>query len=229
MGQSISSVYQQSLVHYILRFVLSIHQSREADCPGGATSMQGSASIPLDPRHETLLIADTTIAFGMTNLLPYYFRSSLIAVAFTVHKPQNRKTTRNNITTGLQLFERKQQSSYYFFNSPLSDTSTPPSAAKRIAICLAGMYSSCHRFTSTSLRTALTTRGRPAGRGLATVSPATSTSRHHKVVVIGNGSAGVAVSHQLLRKGRFKKDDIAVVDPSTWHHYQPGWTLVSGG
>ena len=91
------------------------------------------------------------------------------------------------------------------------------------------MYTSCHHFTSTSLRTALTTQSRPAVRGLATVSPATSISKHHKVVVIGNGSAGVAVSHQLLRKGRFKKDDIAVVDPSTWHHYQPGWTLVGGG
>lgn len=49
------------------------------------------------------------------------------------------------------------------------------------------------------------------------------------MVVVGNGSAGVAVSHQLLRKGDFAKDDIAVVDPATWHDYQPGWTLVGGG
>ncbi|UKZ78799.1 hypothetical protein TrVFT333_006544 [Trichoderma virens FT-333] len=35
--------------------------------------------------------------------------------------------------------------------------------------------------------------------------------------------------HKLLRSGKFSQDDIAVVDPATWHHYQPGWTLVGGG
>tara|TARA_R110002003_G_scaffold505_7_gene20175 strand:- start:17781 stop:19133 length:1353 start_codon:yes stop_codon:yes gene_type:complete len=68
-----------------------------------------------------------------------------------------------------------------------------------------------------------------AARRLATVAPATSASSNHRVVVVGSGSAGIALSHQLLRKGNFKKDDIAIVDPATWHHYQPGWTLVGGG
>ncbi|KAJ4345351.1 uncharacterized protein N0V89_011481 [Didymosphaeria variabile] len=68
-----------------------------------------------------------------------------------------------------------------------------------------------------------------ASRGLATVAPATTTSRNHKIVVVGSGSAGIAVSHQLLNRGRFAKDDIAIVDPATWHDYQPGWTLVGGG
>ncbi|PVH97615.1 sulfide-quinone oxidoreductase-like protein [Periconia macrospinosa] len=66
-------------------------------------------------------------------------------------------------------------------------------------------------------------------RNFATVAPANSATRNHKIVVIGGGSAGIALSHQLLRKGNFKQDDIAVVDPATWHHYQPGWTLVGGG
>jgi NADPH-dependent 2,4-dienoyl-CoA reductase/sulfur reductase-like enzyme len=66
-------------------------------------------------------------------------------------------------------------------------------------------------------------------RGLATVAPAGTAVRSHKVVVIGGGSAGIALSHQLLRKGNFNQDDIAVVDPAKWHHYQPGWTLVGGG
>ena len=39
----------------------------------------------------------------------------------------------------------------------------------------------------------------------------------------------MAISHQLLNTGRFQQDDIAIVDPSPWHHYQPGWTLVGGG
>jgi NADPH-dependent 2,4-dienoyl-CoA reductase/sulfur reductase-like enzyme len=63
----------------------------------------------------------------------------------------------------------------------------------------------------------------------ATVSSVNVAARSHKVVVIGGGSAGLAISHQLLRSGKFKQDDIAVIDPSTWHHYQPGWTLVGGG
>lgn len=57
-----------------------------------------------------------------------------------------------------------------------------------------------------------------------------SSSFHdHKVVVVGGGSAGLSISHQLLRSGQFTQDDIAIVDPATWHHYQPGWTLVGGG
>lgn len=56
-----------------------------------------------------------------------------------------------------------------------------------------------------------------------------ATSRNHKVVVVGGGSAGLNASHQLLRSGKFKASDIALIDPATWHHYQPGWTLVGGG
>ncbi|GKT52648.1 sulfide:quinone oxidoreductase, mitochondrial [Colletotrichum spaethianum] len=66
-------------------------------------------------------------------------------------------------------------------------------------------------------------------RTLATVAPVTSVARNHKVVVVGGGSAGLAISHQLLRTGHFAQDDIAIVDPAKWHHYQPGWTLVGGG
>lgn len=66
-------------------------------------------------------------------------------------------------------------------------------------------------------------------RSLATVAPVSSATRSHKIVVIGGGSAGIALSHQLLRKGGFTQDDIAIIDPATWHHYQPGWTLVGGG
>jgi NADPH-dependent 2,4-dienoyl-CoA reductase/sulfur reductase-like enzyme len=66
-------------------------------------------------------------------------------------------------------------------------------------------------------------------RSLATVSPVSTVARSHKIVVVGGGSAGIALGHQLLRKGNFTQDDIAIIDPATWHHYQPGWTLVGGG
>ncbi|THV51645.1 hypothetical protein BGAL_0103g00040 [Botrytis galanthina] len=66
-------------------------------------------------------------------------------------------------------------------------------------------------------------------RGFATVSPVVGHNLNHKIVVVGGGSAGLAISHQLLRQGNLHQDDIAIVDPATWHHYQPGWTLVGGG
>lgn len=51
----------------------------------------------------------------------------------------------------------------------------------------------------------------------------------HKVVVVGGGKAGLSVSHQLLNTGKFAQDEIAIVEPSNFHDYQPGWTLVGGG
>ncbi|QDS77324.1 hypothetical protein FKW77_004868 [Venturia effusa] len=69
----------------------------------------------------------------------------------------------------------------------------------------------------------------PLTRGLATVAPVDFNNRSHRVVVVGGGSAGLSISHQLLRTGEFAPNDIAIIDPAAWHHYQPGWTLVGGG
>jgi len=51
--------------------------------------------------------------------------------------------------------------------------------------------------------------------------------RHHQILIIGGGTAGLAVSAQLHRKN--PRLDIAIVEPSDKHYYQPGWTLVGGG
>ncbi len=53
-----------------------------------------------------------------------------------------------------------------------------------------------------------------------------SVTEHHRVVIVGGGNAGIAVAARLSRA---KVDDIAVIDPSEHHHYQPLWTLVGGG
>lgn len=53
-----------------------------------------------------------------------------------------------------------------------------------------------------------------------------STRRHHKVVIIGGGSAGITVAARLKRASG---TDVAVIDPATTHYYQPLWTLVGGG
>ncbi|KAL2815264.1 hypothetical protein BDW59DRAFT_153944 [Aspergillus cavernicola] len=72
-------------------------------------------------------------------------------------------------------------------------------------------------------------RATTRGYASATVPPVSTASRSHEIVVIGGGTAGLAISHQLLRSGEFSSDDIALVDPAKWHNYQPGWTLVGGG
>jgi len=49
----------------------------------------------------------------------------------------------------------------------------------------------------------------------------------HDVVIVGGGAAGVAVASSLL--ARDPALDIAIIDPSDVHYYQPGWTLVGAG
>lgn len=48
----------------------------------------------------------------------------------------------------------------------------------------------------------------------------------HDILVIGGGNAGLASAAQLRRAG---EKDVAVIEPSTTHYYQPLWTLVGGG
>ena len=49
----------------------------------------------------------------------------------------------------------------------------------------------------------------------------------HEVVIIGGGSAGIAVAASLL--ARSPNLDIAIIDPADVHCYQPGWTMVGAG
>jgi sulfide:quinone oxidoreductase len=50
---------------------------------------------------------------------------------------------------------------------------------------------------------------------------------HHQIAIVGGGAAGITVASQLL--ARNPKLDIAIIEPSTKHYYQPAWTLVGGG
>ncbi len=50
---------------------------------------------------------------------------------------------------------------------------------------------------------------------------------HFQILIIGGGNAGISLAAQLKRKDR--SFDVAVVDPSEKHYYQPAWTLVAGG
>lgn len=50
---------------------------------------------------------------------------------------------------------------------------------------------------------------------------------HHQVVIVGGGTAGIAVAARLRRVMR--SSDVAILEPSNKHYYQPAWTLVGGG
>ncbi|KAH8167896.1 hypothetical protein CIB48_g353 [Xylaria polymorpha] len=52
---------------------------------------------------------------------------------------------------------------------------------------------------------------------------------HHRIIIVGAGTAGVTVAAQLQRSLELEKKDIAILDPARTHHYQPGWTLVGSG
>ncbi len=51
---------------------------------------------------------------------------------------------------------------------------------------------------------------------------------HHQVVIVGGGTAGITVAAQLTRSWLHRRD-VAVIEPSDKHYYQPLWTLVGAG
>jgi len=53
------------------------------------------------------------------------------------------------------------------------------------------------------------------------------TSHSHQIAIVGAGSAGISVAARLLNDNPGL--DVAVIDPSDKHYYQPIWTLVGGG
>ncbi|GLU30634.1 FAD/NAD(P)-binding oxidoreductase [Trinickia caryophylli] len=59
------------------------------------------------------------------------------------------------------------------------------------------------------------------------VAPACTWDDTFDVVVIGGGTAGIAVTASLLRRQR--NLNIAIIEPREHHDYQPAWTLVGGG
>jgi sulfide:quinone oxidoreductase len=50
---------------------------------------------------------------------------------------------------------------------------------------------------------------------------------HHQVLIVGGGSAGLAVAAQL--RNQSNPPQVTVIEPSDKHYYQPIWTLVGAG
>lgn len=57
--------------------------------------------------------------------------------------------------------------------------------------------------------------------------PTDTGDAYFDVVIVGAGAAGIAVAASL--RSRQPKLDIAIIDPTDIHYYQPGWTMVGGG
>lgn len=55
--------------------------------------------------------------------------------------------------------------------------------------------------------------------------PTHGQTRHH-VLIVGGGTAGITTAARLRRAG---VSDVAIMEPSPTHWYQPLWTLVGGG
>ena len=51
-------------------------------------------------------------------------------------------------------------------------------------------------------------------------------TEHHNIVIAGGGTAGITTAARLMRAGQ---TDVAVIEPSSQHYYQPLFTLVGGG
>ncbi len=52
-------------------------------------------------------------------------------------------------------------------------------------------------------------------------------SKHHQILIIGGGTAGIMSAAQFKREN--SKLDVAIIEPAETHYYQPAWTLVGAG
>ena len=50
---------------------------------------------------------------------------------------------------------------------------------------------------------------------------------HHTLLIVGGGAAGIAVANTMRRQN--SNIDIAIIEPSEKHYYQPGFTIIGAG
>jgi len=63
-------------------------------------------------------------------------------------------------------------------------------------------------------------------RSESPAAPISADLGRHRILIIGGGTAGITVAARLARAGQ---SDIAIIEPSEKHYYQPLWTLVGAG
>lgn len=67
----------------------------------------------------------------------------------------------------------------------------------------------------------------PSEAAIEQAEPEIRKTIHHQIVAIGGGAAGISTCSLLRAKN--PSLDIAIIEPSDKHYYQPGWTLTGGG
>ncbi len=70
-------------------------------------------------------------------------------------------------------------------------------------------------------------RGEVAAPQAAPAASACLWGDSHDIVIVGGGSAGIGLAASLLK--RQSNLQIAIIEPSEQHYYQPAWTLVGAG
>ncbi len=70
-------------------------------------------------------------------------------------------------------------------------------------------------------------RGETGARASSAAASACLWGDSHDIVIVGGGSAGIGLAASLLK--RQPNLQIAIVEPSDHHYYQPAWTLVGAG
>jgi sulfide:quinone oxidoreductase len=55
----------------------------------------------------------------------------------------------------------------------------------------------------------------------------TASMKNYQILIIGGGTAGITIAAQLKRNDANLQ--IAIIEPSEKHYYQPAWTLVGAG
>lgn len=107
---------------------------------------------------------------------------------------------------------------------PVTPDTMGPEAGASFGKAMAGLPAPVLAFCRTGNRSEMLAK-------MAGVAPRPSTDSsgtpRHQVVIIGGGAGGISAAASLLR--RRPKLDIAIIEPSEEHYYQPGWTLVGGG
>ena len=54
-------------------------------------------------------------------------------------------------------------------------------------------------------------------------------AKHHQILIVGGGAAGITVAARLRKAEHDIPLDIAIIDPAGSHYYQAAFTLVGGG
>ncbi|MFA5983004.1 MAG: FAD/NAD(P)-binding oxidoreductase [Methylococcaceae bacterium] len=52
-------------------------------------------------------------------------------------------------------------------------------------------------------------------------------NKHHTLLIVGGGAAGVSVANNMRRQNA--NINIAIIEPAEKHYYQPGFTIIGGG